>query len=283
MPLIAIYKKNLVLIQCKSVKKPIAIQMIKDEKYLTSNASAWVKSLDLNLKVCDKRFIVETIINNIVEGNDEEEIVMSNIQLDFLSFLNVKEENATIERLLLNDLNYINYSLNYVNNIHHRYIQNIRYNTSQQIKKYELIDETIEFFYMIIQKFNSVIGVRFMILLPENAKLCKAICEEIICHINKTTLQQEYNLESNNSNNPEKTDKLKVINKGKEKAVNKKRIFDNLAESSKVNAIPNWKCDVVILDQTHLDQKYFTNTIKRNNISASEEEAEKYSSVGKIS
>src|SRR5260363_120263 len=98
--LIVTYKKNLVLIQCKSVEKPIPVQMvrnfesaiqrfpnslgiivcdsgkIKDEKYLTSNTSAWVKSSDLNLKVCDERFIVETIINNIVEGNDEEEIVM---------------------------------------------------------------------------------------------------------------------------------------------------------------------------------------------------------------
>ncbi|RIB09469.1 hypothetical protein C2G38_2208844 [Gigaspora rosea] len=141
--------------------------------------------------------------------------------------------------------------------------------------------------------------------------------------------QQEYDSELDDSDDSEKTDKLKVINKGKEKEVNKKCTFDDLAKSSKVNgiiikkllikrqklidlasvesvrekkiivltgaigvgktflrqllarylankeytvlitekfkqivqAIPNWKCDVVILDQTHFDQKYFINVL----------------------
>ncbi|RIB06208.1 hypothetical protein C2G38_2217696 [Gigaspora rosea] len=319
--LIATYKKNFVLIQYKSVEKPIAVQTvrnfessiqrfpnlslgiivcdsgkIKDEKYLTFNTSAWVKSSDLNLKVCDERFIVETIINNIIEGNDEEEIVISNIHLDFLSFLNYIFILVMFDPNIWKTINYPA-KLNYVNNIHHRYIQNIRYNTSQQIKKHGLIDETIEFFYMIIQKFNSVIGVRFMILSPENAKLCEAMCEEIISHINETTLQvlneesfnygeiyndvdcflnvlkyfekyhdlseeqsneiysiisnqyyqskkqQEYYSESDDSDDSEKT---KVINKGKQKEVIKKRTFGDLAELSKVNEPESSKVNGII-------------------------------------
>ncbi|RIB11113.1 hypothetical protein C2G38_2204284 [Gigaspora rosea] len=229
---------------------------------------------------------------------------------------------------------------------------------SQQIKKHGLIDETIKFFYMIIQKFNSVIGVHFMILSPENAKLCEAMCEEIISHINETTLQvlneeskfilifiwghvggnyrnnskwlnlkqtskdlfdygkiyddvdcflnvlkyfekyhdlseeqsneiysiifnqyyqskkkQEYYSESDDSDDSDKTN---VINKGKQKEMIKKHnlsffgkqknaLFIQKVITDKfkqiVQAIPNWKCDVVILDRTHFDQKYFINVL----------------------
>ena len=31
-----------------------------------------------------------------------------------------------------------------------------------------------------------------------------------------------------------------------------------------VRDIPNWKCDVAILNQTHFDQKYFTNVLIQN-------------------
>ncbi|RIB24444.1 hypothetical protein C2G38_2031862 [Gigaspora rosea] len=87
--IIATYKNNLVLIQCKSIEKPIAVQTmrnfessvsrfpnslgiivcdstkIEDKKYLTIKASSWVKSSKFNLSVCNETSIISTIKNII--------------------------------------------------------------------------------------------------------------------------------------------------------------------------------------------------------------------------
>jgi hypothetical protein len=121
--IIATYKKNLILIQCKSVEKPIPVQMIrnfessvlrfpsslgiivcdstkiKDEKYLTFKANSWLKSSKLDLKVCDERLVIDTIINHFGEEH-EEELVLSNVWLEFFNFLNFKGENVTIDKIV---------------------------------------------------------------------------------------------------------------------------------------------------------------------------------------
>ncbi|RIB17503.1 ribonuclease H-like domain-containing protein [Gigaspora rosea] len=262
--LIATYKKNLVLIQCKSVEKPIAVQTvrnfessiqrfpnssleiivcdsckIKDEKYLTSNASTWVKSSDLNLKHLKDHFDYGEIYD------------------DVNCFLNV-----------------------------------LKY-----FEKYHDLSEEQS------NKIYSIISNQYY----------------------QSKKQQEYYLESDDSDNSEKTN---VINKGKQKEVIKKCTFGDLTELSKVNepesskvngktflrellarylankgytvcnpeeismqlqrklelfwktknalfiqkvipdkfkqivrAIPNWKYDMVIFNRTHFDQKYFINVL----------------------
>ncbi|RIB00855.1 hypothetical protein C2G38_2232702 [Gigaspora rosea] len=156
--IIATYKNNLVLIQCKSIEKPIAVQTVRN---FESSVLRFPNSLEII--VCDSTKIKNEKYLTIKAHSweNDEELVIQDFQSDFFYFFNFKDENVKIERITVN----------------------------QQIKKHGLFDETIEFFYMIIQKFNSVIRVHFMILSTENAKLCEAMCEKTISHINETTLQ----------------------------------------------------------------------------------------------
>ncbi|KAF0365648.1 hypothetical protein F8M41_013824 [Gigaspora margarita] len=86
---------------------------------------------------------------------------------------------------------------NYVKNIHLQFVQNSKNNIFQQIKTHGLTDETLEFFYLIILNFNSIINVRFMVYsTPQKARLAKSICEEIINQVNLEMIWQTINHES---------------------------------------------------------------------------------------
>ncbi|RIB09470.1 hypothetical protein C2G38_2208845 [Gigaspora rosea] len=107
--IIATYKNNFVLIQCKSIEKPIAVQTlrnfessIEDTKYLTIKASSWVKSSKFNLSVCDETSIISTIKNHHFEQKNKEndkELVIQDFQSDVFYFSNFKGENVRIGRI----------------------------------------------------------------------------------------------------------------------------------------------------------------------------------------
>ncbi|RIB17240.1 hypothetical protein C2G38_2187871 [Gigaspora rosea] len=179
-----------VLIDCgfKEIEifSDILIEDKKSKKYLEKQRNL------IDLKLQNKVIFVNSTKKNYHQKKEREKLILGKVRRRLLSNLYDKYEEYIPKlysefTLFNNEANIcedccelkefwktFNHptKLNYINNICQQYTQNICYNTSKQIKKYGLIDETIELFYMIIQKIDS--------------KLYELICEEIINHINNT-------------------------------------------------------------------------------------------------
>jgi hypothetical protein len=125
--IIATYKKNTILIQCKKVEKAITVQIVKNfessisrfsnplgiivyekehiksNNFITKTANSWLINSDFQIKVCNETQVVKTIEEFFSIEPEKKDFVITNYKADEFNLeeFGITSKNVSIGKMVI--------------------------------------------------------------------------------------------------------------------------------------------------------------------------------------